>query len=144
MAARSSPGITSAQVRAVHTAKSRAGIDDDTYRALLEDRYGVRSCTRLSRRQATDLLTKLGRPLPRPTRERKRRPDRLPEGAVRLVTPAQRELIAELAGEIEWGAADGYEGWLQRSMGLDRVATSDQGARVIEGLLAIRRRRRVR
>ena len=142
MARRPSPGITPAQVKAIHTARSRMGFDDDAYRALLDERYGIRSCTQLSRRQASDLLTKLGRPLPRPTRERKRRPDRLPKGMVRLVTPAQRERIAELAGEIEWGGEGGYEGWLRASMGIDRVATSEEGARVLQGLLTIRRRRR--
>ena len=137
-----SPGITRAQVRAVHAAKSRMGLDDDTYRAILEERYGVRSCKQLSRRQATELLTGLGRPLPRPARERQRRAPRLPKGAGRLVTPAQRELIAEIAGEIEWAGAGGYEGWLRSNMGIDRVATSEQGVRVIQGLLAIRRRRK--
>lgn len=136
--------ITKAQVRSIHVSLSRHGIEDAEYRTLLYDQYGVETCKALTRRQASDLLTRLGRPLARPPaspRPRKPRPDRLPDGATRLVTGEQRELIAELAGEIEWREPAGYAGWLKANMGLERIATSDQAAKVIQGLLAMRRRR---
>ena len=133
--------ITKAQVKSIHIALSRQGIDDATYRGILYDRYGVETCKALTRRQASELLTRLGRPLALPPRLRKRRPNRLPEGATRLVTPEQRKLIGELAAEIEWREPDGYAGWLRSNMDLERVATSDQAAKVIQGLLAMRRRR---
>ena len=57
-----------------------------------------------------------------------------------MVSPAQRELINELAGEIAWREPDGYRHWLRHNQRLERVSTSDQAARVIAGLKAIRRR----
>ena len=56
------------------------------------------------------------------------------------MTPEQRKLIEELAVEIAWRESDGYAGWLRANMDLERVATSDQAAKVIQGLLAMRRR----
>ena len=58
--------ITPAQVRAIHVAISRSGIDDETYRGILYERYGVETSKALTRRQASELLSRLGRPLPRP------------------------------------------------------------------------------
>ena len=134
--------ITPAQVRSIHIALHRQGIDDETYRGMLYERWGVASCKALTRRQASDLLTRLGRPLKRgpPERPPAPRPEPLPEGAVRLATRAQRELIAELAAEVEWREAQGYAGWLRANMHLKRVATSAQAARVINGLKAMVRR----
>ena len=41
---------------------------------------------------------------------------------------------------IEWREPDGYAGWLKANMGLERIATSDHAVKVIQGLLAMRRR----
>ena len=137
--------ITKAQIRSIHVALHRLGLDDETYRGILHERYGVETCKALTRRQASDLLTRLGRPLPRAAapRPRKPRPEPVPKGATRLVTAEQRELIAELAGEIEWREPGGYAQWLRANMGLERIATSTQGAKVIQGLKAIKERRSV-
>lgn len=142
---RSKP-ITSAQIKAVKSAIRRVHMADSEYRTLLYDRWGVTSCTFLSRREASDLLAALGRPLARrpgeqPPRPPRPRPAPTPPGVTPLPTPAQTRLIGELAGEIEWSQPDGYAGRLKRNQGLDRVATSDQAQRVIEGLLAIKRGR---
>ena len=147
--------ITPAQVKAIHVALHRRDIDDEAYRALLEARYGVTTCKALTRRQAGDLLTRLGRALPRPpgsgpapTARRKAAqamqapspPPKAGRGVVRLVTPLQRVFIDELVAEIKWREEDGYERWLRRSMGMERVATTAQARKVIEGLRAMRRR----
>ena len=134
--------ITSAQVRSIHIALSRQGIDDATYRGILYERYGVETCKALTRRQASELLARLGRPLKRapPERSRAPRPDPLPEGATRLATREQRGLIAELAAEVEWREPDGYAEWLKANMGLKRIATAAQAARIINGLMAMVRR----
>ena len=58
--------ITPAQVRAIHVALHRHGIDDDEYRARLMDRWGVDTCKALTRREASDLIASLGYPLPNP------------------------------------------------------------------------------
>ena len=143
MAELSDRPITASQVRSIKIAQRRLGIEEAEYRELLDTRYGVDSCTALTRRQASDLLSRLGRRLPRPPgtgRPRAPRPPRLPENATRLVSRTQATLIAELAAEIEWREPDGYIRWLEANMGLHRIATSVQAGRVIEGLKAMRRR----
>ena len=149
--------ITPAQVRAIHVALSARGIDDDTYRERLERAYGVRTCKDLTRRQASELLRGLGQRLAQPPGSRPAphraaapspsRPADVPyrrravaPGVTRLPSPAQRRLIAELSREVDWREADGYTRWLEKNMGLARVASADHARRVIEGLKAIRRR----
>ena len=147
MATISDRPITPAQVRAIHVALPRRGIDDDEYRGLLRDRFGVDTCKKLNRRQASELLLALGRALPQPPggkrkpRRRQPAPHATAGANVRqMVTPGQRRLIETLAGEIAWREADGYRRWLGKFMSLERVATAAQAARVIEGLKAMRRR----
>ena len=141
--------ITLAQVRAIHAARRRNGIGDDEYRERLRAGWDVESCKELSCRQASDLLRSLGVPLKKPpaalreARPPRPRPVPLPKSVGRLPTRAQRELIAQLAGEIDWREANGFDRWLRRNQGLERIATSVQAAAVIEGLKRIARRARV-
>lgn len=51
-------GITKAQVKAIHAAKSALRMDDDTYRLMLSE-YGVGTSLRLDMYQAADLLTRM-------------------------------------------------------------------------------------
>ena len=146
------PEITTGQIRAIHTACSRQGIDDETYRALLSAEFGALSCKDLDRGQASLLLDRLNgrrkrhpvRILTRPRpKDRPAPPEPLPPGIARMASPAQRRLIEELRSEIEWreGPA-GYEIWLRRNLGIDRVLTTTDAARAIEGLKAMARRER--
>ena len=138
--------ITRAQVRAIHVAIARQGIDDADYRAHLRAGWAVRTSKALTRRQASQLLHELQVPMPAtarkepPPRRRSRRP--ADGGALRMVSPEQRALIEALAAEIAWREPDGYRRWLRRNMSLERVASAAQAARVIQGLLAMRRRGR--
>ena len=153
MAVISDRPITPSQVRAIHVALSRQGIDDETYRAMLHDRFGVASCKALTRRQASELLNHFGRPLPRPpgsgpapTARRRaaqaaqRGMTRPGPGVVRLATALQRLLIEDLVREIPWRAPDGYQRWLRNTMQMERPATMSQASKVIEGLKAMKRR----
>lgn len=143
MAAISDRPITPAQIRAIHVALPGRGIDDGAYRAILGERFGVDTCKALTRRQASELLATLGQALPRPPGARgprTRKPAPTGPKVSRMVSPAQRELINELSGEIAWREPDGYRYWLRHNQRLERVSTSDQAARVITGLKAIRRR----
>lgn len=54
------PPITPGQVKLIHVMLGKQGIDDDWYRELLEDLYGVDTCKKLTRKQANELLTRLG------------------------------------------------------------------------------------
>ena len=137
--------ITPAQIRSIHVAKTCAKLDDGEYRALLEARFGVDTCKRLNRRQASELLLSFGRRLPsRPGRSKPRpqrkRQAKLPANAVRLATRAQRELIEELAGRVEWREEDGLARWMRASLGIDAARTDGEAADVIEGLKAMLRR----
>ena len=139
--------ITKAQIEAIHVALAYHDIPDAEYRERLHTDYGVESCKELTRRQASELLTRFGALLkrppgaqaPRPPRPRPSRSGTAP-GVVRLPSAPQRQLIEALAREIAWRAPNGYALWLERNMGLARVATADQARRVIEGLKAIKRR----
>ena len=139
--------ITKAQIKAIHVALAYHGIPDKEYRERLHTDYGAKSCKDLTRRQASELLSRLGLPLkrppgtqaPRPWRPRTPRTKPTP-GVVRLPSAPQRQLMEALASEIEWRVPNGYTLWLQRNMGLNRIATTEQAARVIEGLKAIKRR----
>lgn len=133
---------TDAQVRSLRIAQRRRGLDDDTWYGILRDRWGVERTRDMTRSQASELLDELGRKLARAPGTgpaRAPRPDRLEGGATRLVTAKQRALIDELRAEIDWGGG-GYEEWLSANQGLARIATSAQAAKVIQALLAMRRR----
>ena len=137
--------ITAAQVRAIHIALSRNGIDDDVYRGMLRNLFdGAGSCKELSRAQASRLLDALGcklRHAPGTHRRREKRPRPKPaaNGITALPTPAQRELIAELVRELGWSDAH-YRGWLDKFMGVSRIATRGDASHAIEGLKIVSRR----
>ena len=138
--------ITANQVRAIHVALSAKGIEDADYRRLLaEVGDGAESCKGLTRRQASDLLARLGRPLRSPPAGGRPKAPRAPappraEGVARMATPLQRSLIAELASEVEWHPEGGLEPWCQASFGFRRPATQAQAAKAIEGLKGIKPR----
>ena len=139
--------ITRAQIRAVKGMVRHHQMSDPEYRRSLEYHFNVDSCTKLTRRQASDFIRLLGRPLarrpgeqpPRPPRP-KRPPAPTPPGVERLASPQQRALIDALVAEIAWTRPDGYAGWLAVNQGIERVATAEQAQRVIEGLKALKRR----
>ena len=56
-----------------------------------------------------------------------------------LATPKQRGPIADLAVQVAWRETDGFWRWLKRNMGLDRIRTSAEAARVNEGLKGLKR-----
>ena len=138
--------ITTSQIKAIHVALARRGIDKDDYRDMLRTGWQVDTCKALTRRQASELLRHLGAKLRNPPGSRRPRPrpaasrQTLPDGVIRLASPVQRQLIGELVGEIAWREPDGYQGWLKKNQGLQRVATASQAARVIEGLKALKKR----
>ncbi len=131
--------ITASQVRAIHTARSAAGVDRETYERMLDEGWGAKSCTDLNIRDASELLRRLGVPKPK-RRPRGRPPARLPAGVVRMVTASQRRLIDDLRAELGLTEA-ALATWLERSQRLTSVRTSAEATRVIEGLRAWKGRR---
>lgn len=139
------PPITPGQVKLIHVMLTRQKIDDDDYRALLESLYGVDTCKNLSRKQANELLTRLGAgQKPKPAQAAKPKPApprRRDPNVVALATPAQHQLIRELIHEVKWRMqppAAAYAAWLQRNQSLDKVRTTTEAAKVIRGLKALK------
>ena len=151
------PPITPGQVKLIHVMLGKQGIDDDWYRELLEDLYGVDTCKKLTRKQANELLTRLGagqkpkaakppRPKPAQAQPAKPQPAKPPAprrdgNVVALATPAQHQLIHALAHEVKWRKqppAAAYAAWLQRNQSLDKVRTTAEASRVIRGLKAMK------
>ncbi len=135
--------ISKSQIRAIKCRQRAMGFDDDTYRGMLRERYGVESCTRLTMAEGHDLIDYLYGG-PKPTKRRHvRRPAETPAAGggnvVQLPTPLQQKLIGALANEIAWETGDGYRRWLKRLLGLDRVRSARDASRVIEGLKGLKR-----
>ena len=139
------PPITQGQIKLIHVMLTRQGISDEDYREMLEERYGVDTCKKLTRKQANELLTRLGagqkpKPAklakPKPAQPRPRDPN-----VVALATPAQHQLIHDLIHEIKWRMqppAAAYAAWLQHNQSLDKVRTTAEAAKVIRGLKALK------
>lgn len=134
-------GITPGQIKMIHAAKRMLGLDDDTYRDMLENIAGVRSATELDQ----DGVTKVIRHLSRcgfkvrhtDTRRHKGCQPRATRPAgkvVALASAEQLDKIAALAGLIQWRSANGHELWMKKRMGITRVRTDEEAFRVTEGL----------
>ena len=137
------PPITPGQVKLIHVMLTRQKIDDDDYRALLESLYGVDTCKNLTRKQANELLTRLGAgQKPKPAQAAKSAPPRRRDSNVAaLATPAQHQLIRALIHEVKWRMqppAAAYAAWLQHNQSLDKVRTTTEAAKVIRGLKALK------
>lgn len=141
------PPITPGQVKLIHVMLGKQGIDDDWYRELLENLYGVDTCKKLTRKQANELLTRLGagqKPKPaKPTQPKAAKPAlRRRDGNVAaLATPAQHQLIHDLIHEVKWRMrppAAAYAAWLQNNQSLDKARTTTEAAKVIRGLKALK------
>lgn len=139
------PPITQGQVRLIHVMLTKQGIDDDDYREMLESLYGVDTCKKLTRKQANELLTRLGagqKPKPAQAAQPKpAAPRRRDSNVAALATPAQHRLIHVLVHEIKWRMQPptaAYAAWLQHNQSLAKVRTTTEAAKVIRGLKAIK------
>ena len=134
------PPITPGQVKLIHVMLTRQKIDDDDYRALLESLYGVDTCKNLTRKQANELLTRLGAGQ-KPQAAKPALPRRRDSNVAALATPAQHQLIRALIHEVKWRMqppAAAYAAWLQRNQSLDKVRTTTEAAKVVRGLKALK------
>lgn len=137
------------QIQIIKLAQKELGLDDDTYRDLLEEMFGVRSCTALNLDQANELIDELQRKgfrLIGKTRGRKvRAPRRSPGGKpiratrecgnlVHLASADELAKIAAVAALVKWELSDGFTRWMRARFGLERVRTAGEAYKVIEGL----------
>jgi len=130
------------QIKLIKIGQKDLGIDDDTYRAMLADRFGVDSCTRLSKLQADVFINELKRKGcriirkgGRPSQHRRSKPTPRQQGnMVRIASPAQHEKIAAVSRLIDWRVKDGMTRWLFKRFSIDRVKTAQEAFKAIEGL----------
>ena len=137
--------ISKPQIRLIKARQRLMGMDDETYREMLRERYdGAESCTALTMAQGHDLINFLfGGAKPRKRRRISRpaeTPAAGPSGKVsKLPSPLQTKLIGALIHEVSWESEAGYERWLRRSLGLERVRSAGDASRVIDGLKGLKR-----
>lgn len=122
-------------------ARQQLNIDRDDYKAVMTERYGVDSSTRLTFGQAEEfidffiargfvLITKKRRYLKRKNPAKTRQYPKV----IDMASPAELEKIDALAGLITWRCEDGMTRWMKKFLKIDRVKTGRDAFRVIEGL----------
>ncbi len=141
--------ISSGQVKAIHVSLKAIGLDDETYRFMLDQKFGVATCKDLNRKQAHELLNHLAPRRPRltprqqtPRQQPAKQQARPPDNVFHLATPAQHQLIHDLIREVKWHTPGGYAAWLNKYLGLKRITSQGDAQKVINGLKGLKRHAR--
>lgn len=93
--------ITRGQISAIHTLKTRLGMDEESYRALLQEFGGVESSKELSWFQADELIDEMKRKAGQePQVNHKGKRHRGLEGRAGMATPAQLRKIEAVWAEV--------------------------------------------
>ena len=140
------PGISinKKQITVIKLACTALQIDDATYRDMLQDRYGVTSCTKLSYDQAGEFIRELeskgfvlktGARRAVPLHARPRIP-RSSGNVIALASQDERDKINAVAELVQWREVNGLVLFLEKRMGIKdgSVRTSAEACLAIEGL----------
>lgn len=144
--------ISPRQIKALHATINTIGMDDDTYRAMLQSRYRAKSCKDLTWRQAEELLESLNGNPPQPPFGKGgsgRRGD-LPysdlDGRPGMASGAQCRMIAAMWSEVSRmpTAAEkerALGGFLKRITGVEalRFLKSWQVEKVVSAIKAMKK-----
>ncbi|HKI50510.1 MAG TPA: phage protein GemA/Gp16 family protein, partial [Geothermobacteraceae bacterium] len=128
--------ITGKQIQLIHIAKGQLGLDDGTYRALL-DGYGAESSKDLTCAQADQLIddfkAKGFRIVSRHPRPRRRSQGK---NVVHLASQQEIDKVNAVAGLIRWRAQGGLPLFLEKRLHIKdgRVRTAGDAYRAIEAL----------
>ena len=128
--------IDPVQIKMIHVAVGQLGLSDDTYRDILHGHYKAESCKDLSYTQASALIDHfktLGFRIKTVGRAPRARRTSAANVAY-LPSREQLDLIDNLKVQIKWQLQDGFQRWLTKYIKTDRVRTSAQAQRAIEGL----------
>lgn len=137
--------INKKQITVIKLACNSLQIDDATYRDMLQDRYAVSSCTKLSYDQAGEFIRELEgkgfalqpkkNTAPAPRRHRPAIP-RKQGTVIALASQDERDKINAVAELIQWREANGLALFLEKRMGIKEgtVRTSNEACKAIEGL----------
>jgi len=143
--------INRKQITVIKLACTALQIDDATYRDMLQDRYGVTSCTKLSYDQAGEFIRELEgkgftlkpnkNSASRPAKQRQPTQPRpaIPRdrgNVVALANQGEIDKINAVAALIRWREVNGLALFLEKRMGITggKVRTSAEAYKAIEGL----------
>ena len=139
--------INGKQKTVIKMACAKIGIDRETEHDMLEERFGVRSCTKLSFNQASEFIKELeGKgftllPGKKPAKVAPAKPSRKPisrtdDKIVGLATRGELEKVDQVAQLIKWREENGLMLFLEIRMGIKggRIRTSREAYLAIEGL----------
>jgi hypothetical protein len=141
------------QVQLIHIAKTQLGLSREEYEAAImgQTKGKKQSSKELSYFEADGLINyfkTLGfkiqssyirtsgaarRARWQPANDR-RRARKNPGNVVMMPSKEQLTMIGVLAKKVPWRLADGYRRWLTERMKIERIVTSEQAIKVIEGL----------
>lgn len=114
------------------------GISKEDKAVMLAERHGKESTTEISFAQAEEMLDDFVRKGFEIRTKRKvlKRTGRLKagKGLTVLASPAELSKVDALAGLITWQVQNGFEKWMKKRFGIDRVRTAKEAYLVIEGL----------
>jgi len=128
------------QITLIKIGQAKLELDDDKYRLILNQRYWVNTCKNLSYDDATDLLKHFQTMGFKIVTKKYNRGQGFKgsrgqaENIIQLVSRQQLALIDHLREDIQWRIHDGYYRWLRKWLRKDRITTSKEAFRVIEGL----------
>lgn len=141
--------INGKQKTVIKMAVAQLGIGDDVYRSMLEERFKVRSCTKLTFNQATEFISELekkgfsiipgkGKKKPEKVTKPASRPpiSRSNGKIVGLATRGELEKVDQVAALIQWREENGLQLFLEKRMGIKggKIRTSQEAYLAIEGL----------
>jgi hypothetical protein len=142
--------INRKQITVIKMAVKQLGISDDDYRDGLEERFGARSCTKLTFNQATLYIKELedkgytiipGKGKPKPVKAAPAPGARPPISRssgkiVGLATRGELEKVSQVAALIQWRVENGLELFLEQRMKIKggKIRTSGEAYLAIEGL----------
>ena len=131
--------IEPVQIRMIHVAVGQLGLSDDIYRDILHGHFKVASSKDLTYAQASALIDhfkKLGFKIVGRDRRSRRNPARRnpARNVTFLPSSMQLDMIDTLATQVAWKYADGFTRWLAKYIKTDKIRTSAQAQRAIEGL----------
>lgn len=131
--------ITKKQIQLIKIGQKKLCINDDAYRDMLQEYFGVRSCTRLSFDQAgamIELLKKQGFKITsRPHKAHRRKPiPRKGTNVIRMISSEEKSKINVLAVLTQWKTRESFDRWLKNKFGISTIRTAQDAYVVIEGL----------
>jgi phage gp16-like protein len=134
--------IRKKQIQIIKIGQKQLGLCDDIYREMLENRFGVSSCTRLSKSQADKLIEMfIQRGFKIASKRRKHTGKRsIPmkgTNIVRIVSNAELRKISVLNSLIGWETGEGFEKWMAKHFKISKVRTARDAFLVIEGLKGV-------